>query len=89
MLVSVLLMRSECVLMIYNELVGVGFMVFIFNVDNGLNNLDRCLCFFRGSIEILIVFFIYCNDIYIVLEWSNMNVVLGKFVVLVVYFVML
>lgn len=89
MLVSVLLMRSECVLMIYNELVGVGFMVFIFNVDNGLNNLDRCLCFFRGSIGILIVFFIYCNDIYIVLEWSNMNVVLGKFVVLVVYFVML
>lgn len=89
MLVSVLLMRSKCVLMIYNELVGVGFMVFIFSVDNGLNNLDRCLCFFRESIEILIVFFIYCNDIYIVLEWSNMNVVLGKFVVLVVYFVML
>lgn len=89
MLVSVLLMRSECVLMIYNELVGVGFMVFIFSVDNGLNNLDRFLCFFGGSIGILIVFFIYCNDIYIVLEWSNMNVVLGKFVVLVVYFVML
>lgn len=89
MLVSVLLMRSEYVLMIYNELVGVGFMVFIFSVDNGLNNLDRCLCFFGGSIGVLIVFFIYCNDIYIVLEWSNMNVVLGKFVVLVVYFVML